>query len=112
MCIPAGRAILYSMRIRTAPEAAPHGRRLPAMSASSEGRMARLQHRYSAAAVSFGLLLLAFARHSTADQPAPQAAAESVAFFEKEVWPLLEANCLSCHGGEAKIRGGLRLTSR
>src|SRR5439155_9172072 len=33
-------------------------------------------------------------------------------FFEKEVRPLLQANCLSCHGAEAKIKGGLRLTSR
>ena len=53
-----------------------------------------------------------------ADDPAPKqtpAKAFSAAefeFFEKEALPLLQANCLSCHGGEAKIKGGLRLTSR
>src|SRR5262245_38341726 len=38
--------------------------------------------------------------------------AADIEFYEKEVQPLLQANCLSCHGGEAKIKGGLRLTSR
>jgi Protein of unknown function (DUF1553)/Protein of unknown function (DUF1549)/Planctomycete cytochrome C len=36
--------------------------------------------------------------------------AAEVAFFEKDVLPLLEANCFKCHG--EKARGGLRLTSR
>src|SRR5688572_4925789 len=44
---------------------------------------------------------------------APDASAgDGVAFFEKEVRPLIEANCLKCHGGEEKIKGGLRITSR
>jgi mono/diheme cytochrome c family protein len=38
--------------------------------------------------------------------------AEQAAFFEKEVKPILRANCVSCHGGEEKVKGGLRLTSR
>ena len=42
--------------------------------------------------------------------------AAEVAFFEKDVLPILKANCLKCHGGPgqggAKVRGGLRLTSR
>jgi mono/diheme cytochrome c family protein len=33
-------------------------------------------------------------------------------FFDTQVRPILQANCLACHGGEKKIRGGLRLTSR
>jgi hypothetical protein len=34
-------------------------------------------------------------------------------FFEKKVRPLLVANCLECHGADAKkVKGGLRLTSR
>lgn len=37
---------------------------------------------------------------------------EEAAFYEKDVLPLLQAHCLNCHGGEAKIKGGLRLTSR
>ena len=35
-----------------------------------------------------------------------------LAFFEEQVRPLLNATCFECHGGKAKIRGGLRLTSR
>lgn len=31
--------------------------------------------------------------------------------FEKEVWPLLQAKCMKCHG-ESKPKGGLRLDSR
>ena len=38
--------------------------------------------------------------------------AQKVRFFEKEVKPILESSCFKCHGGEAKIKGGLRLTSR
>ena len=26
--------------------------------------------------------------------------------------PILQAHCVSCHGGARKVRGGLRLTSR
>jgi hypothetical protein len=36
---------------------------------------------------------------------------EQIAFFEKEVQPLLQQHCLKCHGGE-KVRGNLRLTGR
>ena len=38
--------------------------------------------------------------------------AEQVAFFEKDVQPLLKANCFKCHGAEAKVKAGLYLTSR
>lgn len=37
---------------------------------------------------------------------------EQIEFFEKQVQPILKARCLKCHGGEVKIRGGLRLSSR
>src|SRR5439155_15733944 len=33
-------------------------------------------------------------------------------FFEREVQPILKANCFACHGGEQKVKAGLRLTSR
>jgi hypothetical protein len=36
---------------------------------------------------------------------------DEIAFFEKEVLPVLKANCFKCHG-DGKIRGGLRLTTR
>src|SRR5262249_43921843 len=43
--------------------------------------------------------------------PAGGAPPADAAFFEQEVRPVLQANCLKCHG-EGKVRGGLRLTSR
>ena len=33
-------------------------------------------------------------------------------FFTTEVQPILEANCLKCHGGGEKIKGGLVMTDR
>ena len=39
------------------------------------------------------------------------AAGEELAFFRNQVHPILQENCLKCHGSE-KIKGGLRLTSR
>jgi mono/diheme cytochrome c family protein len=37
---------------------------------------------------------------------------EPARFFETQVRPILQAQCLTCHGGGKKVRGGLRLTSR
>ena len=37
---------------------------------------------------------------------------EQVRFFEKEVQPILKANCFKCHGEGKKLKGNLRLTSR
>ena len=39
-------------------------------------------------------------------------AAEKAEFYEKQVLPILEANCIKCHGGRKKIKGNFRLTSR
>jgi mono/diheme cytochrome c family protein len=50
---------------------------------------------------------------ATASQAKPSlAASEAVKFFEMEVRPILQANCFACHGGEKKVKGGLRLSSR
>ena len=38
--------------------------------------------------------------------------AEDIKFFEKEVLPILKANCFACHGSEKKLQGGLKLISR
>jgi mono/diheme cytochrome c family protein len=43
---------------------------------------------------------------------ASSARADDQSIYDKEVAPLLKAHCLKCHGAEAKIKGGLRLTSR
>jgi hypothetical protein len=47
----------------------------------------------------------------------PSFAADQVAFFEQNVRPLLEQNCVRCHGGqgsngEVKVRSGLQMVSR
>jgi hypothetical protein len=39
-------------------------------------------------------------------------AAKQHAFFDAKIHPLLEKHCYRCHGGEKRIKGGLRLTSR
>ena len=33
-------------------------------------------------------------------------------FFETQAWPIIERECLRCHGGEGRPKGGLRLDSR
>ena len=49
-----------------------------------------------------------FAIDTTVATPSP----DDLKFFEDQVKPLLQSNCLKCHGGQAKIKGGLRLTTR
>lgn len=49
-----------------------------------------------------------------ADAPAaPRFTPAQIAFFEKDVQPILQKNCFKCHGpDEKRLKGGLRLTSR
>src|SRR6266851_4972906 len=63
---------------------------------------------------SAGLVLgLSFAPASAPDGEVPALTpAEKAKFFEARVQPILKANCFSCHGGEEKIKGKLRLTTR
>jgi len=63
-------------------------------------------------AAAVGGMPTAMCGHAEADGPPKSFAAEEVAFFEKEVRPILRQRCLKCHGAEEKIKGGLRLTSR
>lgn len=42
----------------------------------------------------------------------PKFTAEQIKYFEDEVQPVLKKHCWKCHGGDNKIHGGLRLTSR
>ena len=58
----------------------------------------------------YPLLLLAVLKVSSIQAESPSA--EDVAFFEKDVLPILKANCFACHGSEKKLQGGLKLTSR
>ncbi len=60
---------------------------------------------------SIGLwLLMPFVMPAGVRADSPEA--DGARFFDASVKPILEANCLSCHGGGQKIKGGLRLTSR
>ena len=47
-----------------------------------------------------------------ADDVGQKFSADEVTFFEKEVFPILRANCFACHGGEPKVQGDFKLTSR
>jgi mono/diheme cytochrome c family protein len=57
-------------------------------------------------------LCSARAEDAPAKRPADGKDAESIAFFEKQVLPILRANCFECHGGGAKVQSAFRLTSR
>src|SRR5262245_37558334 len=44
--------------------------------------------------------------------PAQDKSGENAAFYDAQIKPILQANCFRCHGGEAKVKGGLNLTAR
>src|SRR5436309_2556603 len=59
-----------------------------------------------------GLLPALVALRATAQEPAASTA-EGIAFFEKQIQPLLAENCFKCHSHAAKKnKGGLVLDSR
>lgn len=57
-------------------------------------------------------VLLVLAAHAAAPDTSPAFSSDQVAFYEKEVRPLLTQHCLKCHGAEAKVKGGLNLATR
>ena len=64
------------------------------------------------AACAAGLVSVAGFRTTAAEDKSPKFTAEQVAYYEKEVLPLLRTHCLKCHGAEEKVKGGLYLTTR
>lgn len=62
------------------------------------------RHRFNIL-LALSLVLAAWPRYAVAVEADDE-------FFRTQVKPLLQEHCLKCHGGEAKIKGGLRLTSR
>src|SRR5688572_14626466 len=66
----------------------------------------------AALAVTVTAAIIACSPITFAAPAAPQFSPEELAFFEKEVKPILVANCTSCHGAEKKVQSGLYLTSR
>ena len=66
---------------------------------------------FSVPMLALGLGSLAFGVVSSV-RPPLQAKPRQKIDFNRDIRPILANNCLKCHGGEAKIKGGLRLTSR
>jgi hypothetical protein len=58
------------------------------------------------AALAVVIVSCAIARAGAAEPDASQ-----IEFFEKRIRPILVEHCFECHGGEKKIKGGLRLDS-
>jgi mono/diheme cytochrome c family protein len=58
------------------------------------------------------LIVLATCVPVAANEPTPKFTADQVAFYEKDVKPLLQKHCFKCHGSGEKIKGGLSLASR
>jgi hypothetical protein len=61
---------------------------------------------------SAGLAVLAAAPAASRAEEAPRQRAAALEFFEKEVRPLLAANCYTCHSANTNAKGGLRTDDR
>src|SRR5262245_60869504 len=69
----------------------------------------------TAAARFVAAIALVIVRHAivAAQEPAQTPfSADQLQFFEREVAPILKANCIACHGAEKKVQSRLYLTSR
>src|SRR4051794_29687587 len=80
--------------------------------AVSQRTLLRLTLVASVVAAAWALLVGNPPARSATAEVAALSDADKVQFFEKQVKPILEASCFKCHGGEAKVKGGLKLTSR
>ncbi len=58
------------------------------------------------------LLLIAAGSLVAAEPAQPEFTTAQLEFFEREVKPILKANCVVCHGGEKKIQSNFDLTTR
>jgi len=68
---------------------------------------------YTASLAAAGVVaLFAASPARSAAQPTHVPDPQQVEFFDQKVKPVLEHACFKCHGGESKIKGGLRLTTR
>ena len=61
----------------------------------------------SLALATISVMMSAGVRARSAQTPTP----EAQTFFREQVYPILKANCIKCHGGE-KTKGGLEMTSQ
>jgi hypothetical protein len=68
--------------------------------------------RFIGLGLSFALAyVLMSTQHTAPAADTPKFSPDQVAFYEKQVLPILKASCLKCHSGK-KARGGLHLDSR
>lgn len=49
---------------------------------------------------------------ASANAQEPKVPGDPVHFYETQVKPILQSQCLRCHGGEAKVKGGLNFLTR
>ena len=79
--------------------------------------MSQISYRRSFTVLTLGMIVAIAYRAGVAAPPDKKAAperkftAEELAFYEKEVQPILDKNCFRCHGKE-KVKGGFRLNTR
>lgn len=57
-------------------------------------------------------MLLVLGLMLVANLPAQSADDDKQKLFEQQVLPILKANCFKCHGGEPRVKGEFRITSR
>ena len=58
------------------------------------------------------IMLVPFCARGAEIDPHLSASPEQIAFFDEKVLPILEDQCFRCHGGEDKLKGEFRITSR
>ena len=59
-----------------------------------------------------GVIVLGLSGLVSAQDKGATPTAQQAQFFKEKVKPLLEANCLKCHGAAPKVKGGLFINSR
>src|SRR5829696_4142734 len=84
--------------------------RLPLFAANPQHRPGILS--IFLACASAGCFVLLSVTSFAAEPVKPEFSAEQLEFFEREVKPILKANCVVCHGGEKKVQSKFDLTSR
>lgn len=81
------------------------------MKSGERGRIANGLHWSGWLSVGLLLVMTGVMGSAWRDDP-PVGSDKEREFFRSEVLPLLRRHCFRCHGGEAKVQGGLVLTRR
>ena len=70
-----------------------------------------MQRRFMRSMFSVMVLLLVLSVAARAETPAKPFTPEALAFYEKEVLPILKANCYKCHA-DGKLKANFSLLTR